>query len=103
MAILRLYIRTFPGTPSNNSKGKVNLHSRTGHGSQKLEPMYSFTLSFTLALDRAGGQLQTPAALPPGKTRYPLYRRLGEPHIWSGKVRKTPLPYWNSIPGSSSP
>ena len=26
-----------------------------------------------------GGQRQAPAALPPGMTRYPLYRRLGEP------------------------
>ena len=26
-----------------------------------------------------GGQRQAPAALPPGKTRYPLYRRLGGP------------------------
>jgi len=26
-----------------------------------------------------GGQRHAPAALPPGKTRYPLYRRLGRP------------------------
>jgi hypothetical protein len=26
--------------------------------------------------------------LPPGKTRYPLYKRLGEPQGWSGQVRK---------------
>ena len=26
---------------------------------------------------RVGGQRNAPAALPPGKTRYPLYRRLG--------------------------
>ena len=26
-----------------------------------------------------GGQRQAPAALPPGETRYPLYRRLGGP------------------------
>ena len=29
-----------------------------------------------------------PAALPPGKTRYPLYRRLGGPQGLSGQVRK---------------
>jgi hypothetical protein len=29
-----------------------------------------------------------PAALPPGMTRYPLYRRLSEPHGRSGRVRK---------------
>ena len=28
------------------------------------------------------------AALPPGKTRYPLYRRLGGPQGRSGRVRK---------------
>ena len=40
-----------------------------------------------------GGQHHAPAALPPGKTRYPLYRRLGGPQGWSGRVRKiSPLP-----------
>jgi hypothetical protein len=34
-----------------------------------------------------------PAALPPGKTRYPLYRRLGGPQGPSGQVRKiSPTP-----------
>jgi len=35
-----------------------------------------------------GGQRHAPAALPPGKTRYPLYRRLGRPQGRSGQVRK---------------
>ena len=35
-----------------------------------------------------GGQRNAPAALPPGKTRYPLYRRLGGPQGRSGQVRK---------------
>jgi hypothetical protein len=35
-----------------------------------------------------GGQRHAPAALPPGKTRYPLYRELGGPQGWSGRVRK---------------
>ena len=35
------------------------------------------------------GQRHAPAAFyPPGKTRYPLYRRLGGPQSWSGQVRK---------------
>ena len=34
-----------------------------------------------------GGQCHAPAALPPGKTWYPLYRRLGVPHSPSGRVR----------------
>jgi hypothetical protein len=35
-----------------------------------------------------GGQRHAPAALPPGKTRYPLYRRLGGTQGRSGLVRK---------------
>ena len=35
-----------------------------------------------------GGQRHVPAALPPGKTRYPLYGRLGGPRGRSGLVRK---------------
>ena len=34
-----------------------------------------------------GGQRHTPAALPPRKARYPLYRRLGGPQGRSGRVR----------------
>jgi len=41
--------------------------------------MYSFTLSLTSALNGVGGQRQGLADLPPGKTRYPLYRRLNRP------------------------
>jgi len=39
-----------------------------------------------------GGQRHTPAALPPGKTRYPLYRRLGGPQGRSGRVQKISSP-----------
>jgi hypothetical protein len=35
-----------------------------------------------------GGQHNAPAALPPGKTRYPLHRRLGGPQGRSERVRK---------------
>ena len=41
---------------------------------------------------RVGGQRHTPAALPPGMTRYPLYRRLGRPQGRSGRVRKISPP-----------
>jgi len=37
---------------------------------------------------REGGQRHAPDAVPPGKIRYPLYRRLGWPQGWSGQVRK---------------
>ena len=39
-----------------------------------------------------GGQRHAPAALPPGKTRYPLYRRLDGPQSRSGRVRKISPP-----------
>ena len=39
-----------------------------------------------------GGQGHDPAALPPGKTRYLLYRRLGGPQGRSGQVRKISPP-----------
>jgi hypothetical protein len=38
------------------------------------------------------GQLHAPATLPLGMTRYPLYRKLGEPQDRSGQVRKISLP-----------
>ena len=39
-----------------------------------------------------GGQHHAPAALPPGKTQHPLYRRLGGPQDRSGRVRKMSPP-----------
>jgi hypothetical protein len=39
-----------------------------------------------------GSQRHAPAALPPRKTWYPLYRRLGGPQGRSGRVRKISLP-----------
>jgi hypothetical protein len=45
-----------------------------------------------------GGQRHVPAALPPGKTQYPLYRKLVGTKNRSGGVRKI-SPQGNSIPG----
>ena len=39
-----------------------------------------------------GGQHHAPTALPPWKTRYPLYRRLGGPQGRSVQVRKISPP-----------
>jgi hypothetical protein len=39
-----------------------------------------------------GGQRHAPAALPPGKTRYPLSRRLGGPQARSGRMQKISPP-----------
>ena len=50
--------------------------------------MYDCTLSLTSALDGVGGQRHAPAALPPRKTRHPLYIRLGGPQGRSGRMWK---------------
>jgi hypothetical protein len=39
-----------------------------------------------------GGQRHAPAALPPGMTRYPLYRGLGGPQGQSGRLQKISIP-----------
>ena len=39
-----------------------------------------------------GGQHQIPAALPPRKTRYPLYSMLSGPQGLSGRMRKISPP-----------
>ena len=55
--------------------------------------MYSSTLPSTSALDGGvGGQRHASAALTPGKTRYPLYRRLGGPQGRYVRVRKISPP-----------
>jgi hypothetical protein len=67
-------------------------HPITGHEGPEGELMYSSTLSLTSALDGVGGQRHPPAALPPGKTRYPLYRGLGGLQSRSGRVWKISPP-----------
>ena len=45
-----------------------------------------------------GGQRYAPAVLPPGRTQYPLYRKLGEPQGRSGRVRKiSPAPGFDPL------
>ena len=53
---------------------------------------YSSTLSLTSALDGVRDQRHAPAALPPVKTRCPLYMRLGAYQGRSGRVRKVSPP-----------
>ena len=68
------------------------VHPRTGHEGPKWEWRYSSTLSLTTAIDGVGGQCQASDTLPPRKTRYPLYRRVGGPQERSGRVRETSPP-----------
>jgi hypothetical protein len=56
------------------------------------EYRYSHTLYLTSFLGGMGDQRHTPAALPPGKSRYPLYRKMGGPQGQSGQVRKISPP-----------
>jgi len=49
-------------------------------------------LIVTSALLEVGGQRHAPAALPPGMTRYPLYRRLVRPRAQCGRVQKISPP-----------
>ena len=71
-------------------KGKV--HHRTGHEGPDWGRGIALTLSLTSALDGVYGQLHAPAVLPPGKTRYTLYRRLGGPQGRCRQVRKISPP-----------
>jgi hypothetical protein len=71
--------------------GKGKVRPRTDHKSPEGE--YSPTLSLTSALNGVDVQRHVPAALPPGKTRYLSYRRLGGPQGRSGRTRKiSPAP-----------
>ena len=54
--------------------------------------MYRSTLSLTSALDGSGWSTPRPGRCTPGKTRYPLYGRLGGPQDRSGRVRKISPP-----------
>ena len=74
------------------SKCKGKGHTRTGHECPEGKQRYSSTLPSTSAIGGVGGQRHAPAALPPGKTRYPLYRRLVGPQGRSGRVRKISPP-----------
>jgi hypothetical protein len=50
---------------------------------------YRTTLPLTSAVDGVGGQHHSPAALPPRKTRYPLYRWAPGP-FWTGAENLAP-------------
>jgi hypothetical protein len=53
---------------------------------------YITTLSLTSARDGMGDQRNAMAALPPRKTQYPLYRRLGGPQGQPGRLWKISPP-----------
>ena len=88
-----------------NGKSKGKVHPCTG--TEALYRLYGLLGSrgifMTTALERGEGSAShSGRSLPPGKTQYPLHRRLGGPQGRSGQVRKI-SPYRDSIPGPSSP
>ena len=60
------------------TRNKNKLNTITCHEGTQVERMYSSTFNLG-ARWGLGGQRHAPAALPPGKTRYPLHSRLGGP------------------------
>ena len=78
-------------------------HPFTGHEGPQGEQRYSCPLFQTSPLEGDEGSASRPGStLPPGKSRYPFYSRLGGPQGRSGLVRKI-SPHRDSIPGPSSP
>jgi len=67
----RLIYRIKSSDRSVELRNKVKVHSRTDH-----------------EIPEVCGQRHAPAALPLGKTRDPLYKRLGGPQGRSGQVRR---------------
>ena len=68
-------------------------HPFVAHEGPQGEQSYSSTLLLTLALEGGEESASRPGrTLPLGKTRHPLYRRLGGPQGRSGQVRKISLP-----------
>jgi len=104
--VRRICGRTSSEVGYERSKGKVHrftgteaLYSRTAHRGSRCIVL----LFLDHGTRRGEGSASGPGrSLPLGKTRYPLYRRLGGPQGWSGQVRKI-LPHRDSIPGPSSP
>ena len=78
--------------PVYYGKGKAKVLPRTGHEGPEWEQMYSSTLPSTSALDGVGWSAPRLGRFTPGKTRYPLYRRLGGPQGRSGRVWKMSPP-----------
>ena len=69
------------------------VYSRIGHEGPEEEQRYMSTLSLTSALDGGGWLTRRPGCFSPRKdTWYPLYRRLGGPQGWYGRVRKISPP-----------
>jgi hypothetical protein len=83
---------TVVGIDAGQVKVKVKFTLEQATKAQSGSRGTALPLSLTSALDGVGGQRYAPATLRPGKTRYPLYRRLGGPQGRSERVWKISLP-----------
>jgi len=88
-------------------KGKVKLECTLVQEMRLYKSRTAHRLIALLFLDHGTRRGEGPAlhscrSLPPGKTRYPLSRRLGGSQGRPGQVRKISL-HRDSIPGPSSP
>ena len=78
-------------TPQSLSVCRLRLKCDGTRGENQISSFGERTSPFKSAgasVQSTTGQRHAPAALPPGKTRYPLYRRLGGLQGRSGQVRK---------------
>ena len=71
---------------------KVKVLPVTGHEGPEGEQMYSSTLPSTSEQMRVGDQCHAPGALPSGKTRYLLYRRLAAENLAPTGIRSPDRP-----------
>jgi hypothetical protein len=75
-------------------KVKVTLEqaTRAQRGSRYIALLFNLCTGWWV-----GGQRHAPAALPTGKARYPLYRRLGGPQgpVWTGVENLAPTGIWS--------
>ena len=76
---------------ANKANGKV--YPITRHEGPEREEQCSSTPSLTSALYGGGWPTPRPRRFTPEMSRYPLYRKVGGPQGWTGRVRKiSPLP-----------
>ena len=81
------------GLLRNYYKGKVKVNFTLEQATKAQRGSRGMALLFSLTSVLDGGvQRYAPAALSPGKTRYPSYRRLGGPQVRSGQVRNISPP-----------
>ena len=81
--------------------GKDKFRPRSGHEGPDGEEGYTRSSNFSLTSAVDSGQRHAPAAIPPRKIRYPLYRRMGGHRVGQDRYRKCrPPPGFDPAPSS---